>query len=65
MFLVAREDKPFCVPIVRPAPKLMDLGTGTGIWGITVAEEYAQYARNVSWPQFWLTLLADASRSAR
>ncbi|KAH6977717.1 methyl transferase [Ilyonectria destructans] len=39
MFLVARKNKPFCVPIVSPAPKLMDLGTGTGIWGIKVAKE--------------------------
>ncbi|KAF7540769.1 hypothetical protein G7Z17_g12130 [Cylindrodendrum hubeiense] len=39
VFLVARENKPFRVPIVRPAPRFMDLGTGTGIWGINVAEE--------------------------
>ncbi|KAH6953752.1 methyl transferase [Ilyonectria sp. MPI-CAGE-AT-0026] len=29
VFLVARENKPFRVPIVRQAPRLMDLGTGT------------------------------------
>ncbi|KAH7155508.1 methyl transferase [Dactylonectria estremocensis] len=39
VFLVARGNKPFRSPIVRPAPKVMDLGTGTGIWGINVAEE--------------------------
>ncbi|KAH7001570.1 methyl transferase [Ilyonectria destructans] len=39
VFLVARENKPFRAPIVRPAPRFMDLGTGTSIWGITVAEE--------------------------
>ncbi|KPM40712.1 hypothetical protein AK830_g5848 [Neonectria ditissima] len=39
VFLVARHDKPFRVPIVRQAPRFMDLGAGTGIWGINVAEE--------------------------
>lgn len=47
VFLVARENKPFRVPIVRQAPRLMDLGTGTGIWGIKVAEEYVQCLRSV------------------
>ncbi|KAH7156311.1 methyl transferase [Dactylonectria macrodidyma] len=42
VFLVARGNKPFRSPIVRPAPKFMDLGTGTAIWGINVAEEYAR-----------------------
>ena len=42
VFLVARHNKPFHVPITRPVPKIMDLGTGTGIWAINMAEEYVR-----------------------
>lgn len=45
VFLVARQNKPFHVPIVRQAPKIMDLGTGTGIWAINMAEEYVFHVR--------------------
>lgn len=39
-FLVARENKLFSSPMGRTVrPKIMDLGTGTGIWAINVAEE--------------------------
>lgn len=48
IFLVARQNKPFRAPIVRQTPRLMDLGTGTGIWGIKVAEEYVRRLRSVS-----------------
>ncbi|KAG9252909.1 uncharacterized protein F5Z01DRAFT_659794 [Emericellopsis atlantica] len=39
VFLVAR-GKPYSVPIKRQQPRIMDLGTGTGIWAIDVAENY-------------------------
>ncbi|KAF7548281.1 hypothetical protein G7046_g8731 [Stylonectria norvegica] len=40
VFLVARQNKPFHVPIMRQVPKIIDLGTGTSIWAINLAEEY-------------------------
>nr|AMD39000.1 methyl transferase [Fusarium babinda] len=39
VFLLARDNKPFQAPIRRPSPRIMDIGTGTGIWAINVAEE--------------------------
>ncbi|KAI1045359.1 hypothetical protein LB505_013552 [Fusarium chuoi] len=39
VFLLARDNKPFLVPIRRTSPRIMDIGTGTGIWAINVAEE--------------------------
>ncbi|KAL6358616.1 hypothetical protein LRP88_08806 [Fusarium phalaenopsidis] len=39
VFLVARGNKPFHCPIMRKTPRIMDLGTGTGIWAINVAED--------------------------
>ncbi|CAF3449113.1 unnamed protein product [Fusarium graminearum] len=39
VFLLARDNKPFQAPIQRKAPRMMDIGTGTGIWPINVAEE--------------------------
>ncbi|EXL39657.1 hypothetical protein FOCG_17744 [Fusarium oxysporum f. sp. radicis-lycopersici 26381] len=38
-FLVARGE-PFSAPITRRSPKIMDLGTGTGIWPICLAKDY-------------------------
>jgi hypothetical protein len=38
-FMVARRDHPFTSPLHnRETPRIMDLGCGTGIWGIEVAE---------------------------
>ncbi|KAH6900297.1 methyl transferase [Thelonectria olida] len=37
-FQLLRNEKPFESPIVRPNPKIMDLGTGTGIWAISITE---------------------------
>lgn len=38
-FLVARGDMPCCLPAdPEGRPKILDLGTGTGIWAIHVAE---------------------------
>lgn len=39
VFLVARGNKLFHAPVTRQNPRIMDLGTGTGIWAINVAEE--------------------------
>ncbi|KAK0657566.1 S-adenosyl-L-methionine-dependent methyltransferase [Cercophora newfieldiana] len=40
-FMVARRDHPFTSPIHnRETPRIMDLGCGTGIWGIEVADRY-------------------------
>ncbi|KAK4451776.1 Trans-aconitate 2-methyltransferase [Podospora aff. communis PSN243] len=40
-FMVARRDHPFTSPLHnRETPRIMDLGCGTGIWGIEVAERY-------------------------
>ncbi|KAF5659769.1 methyl transferase [Fusarium denticulatum] len=39
VFLLARDNKPFLAPIRRTSPRIMDIGTGTGIWAINVAEE--------------------------
>jgi hypothetical protein len=39
VFLLARDNKPLHAPIQRQAPRIMDIGTGTGIWAINVAEE--------------------------
>ncbi|KAI9171713.1 protein LAE1 [Paramyrothecium foliicola] len=41
-FLVARDDKPYAYPLRSdPPPKILDLGTGTAIWAINVAEDFA------------------------
>ncbi|KAH7175725.1 methyl transferase [Dactylonectria macrodidyma] len=40
VFLVARGNKLFHAPVTRPKPRIMDLGTGTGIWAINVAEDW-------------------------
>ncbi len=40
-FLLARRNCAFSYPIQRSVPtSILDLGTGTGIWAIYVAEEY-------------------------
>ncbi|KAJ6787956.1 hypothetical protein PWT90_09357 [Aphanocladium album] len=39
-FLLARDNQVFSHPIQRPNPRILDLGTGTGIWAINVAENY-------------------------
>ncbi|KAI5467358.1 methyl transferase [Mariannaea sp. PMI_226] len=39
VFLVARNEKLFEAPITRPTPRIMDLGTGTGIWAVNIGEE--------------------------
>lgn len=40
-FMVSRDDRlyTFSPPPTAQAPRIMDLGTGTGIWPINVAEE--------------------------
>ncbi|KAK5992826.1 Secondary metabolism regulator LAE1 [Cladobotryum mycophilum] len=44
-FLVAREDKIFSFPLQKETrPRIMDLGTGTGIWAINVAEDFVKDA---------------------
>ncbi|KAL4730618.1 hypothetical protein ACLX1H_002655 [Fusarium chlamydosporum] len=45
VFLLARDNKPLLAPIQRKAPRMMDIGTGTGIWAINVAEECFPDAR--------------------
>lgn len=38
-FLIARRDAYFSAPIHnRVSPRILDLGCGTGIWGIDMAE---------------------------
>ena len=38
-FLIARRDAYFTAPIhSREGPRILDLGCGTGIWGIDIAE---------------------------
>jgi methylase of polypeptide subunit release factors len=39
VFLLARDNQPLQVKLERKAPRIMDIGTGTGIWAINVAEE--------------------------
>ncbi|KAK8150838.1 hypothetical protein G3M48_005933 [Beauveria asiatica] len=39
-FLLARRERVFTYAIHRPNPRVLDLGTGTGIWAINVAEDY-------------------------
>lgn len=48
VFLLARGNKPFQAPIRRQSPRIMDLGTGTGIWAINVAEEFVHPLDNVT-----------------
>jgi ubiquinone/menaquinone biosynthesis C-methylase UbiE len=58
LFQVARKDILHSAPLVRnydQGPRIMDLGTGTGIWAIDVAE-YATFSRIMSY--FSLTLLS-------
>ncbi|KAK1247196.1 hypothetical protein MKX07_002105 [Trichoderma sp. CBMAI-0711] len=44
-FLVARDEKVTSTPLRKDGqPKIMDLGTGTGIWAYNVVEEYAKDA---------------------
>ncbi|KAJ3495770.1 hypothetical protein NLG97_g3154 [Lecanicillium saksenae] len=43
-FLLARKNEAFSYPIQRPNPRVLDLGTGTGIWAINVAEYYLRNA---------------------
>lgn len=39
-FLVARRDVYFSVPIQKDNPRILDLGCGTGIWAIEMAERF-------------------------
>ncbi|KAJ9131981.1 Methyltransferase LaeA [Pleurostoma richardsiae] len=41
-FLIARKDRLFSAPIVpdRDGPRILDLGTGTGIWAVDVADQF-------------------------
>ncbi|KAF4471554.1 methyl transferase [Fusarium albosuccineum] len=40
VLLIARDNKLFRAPITRQSPRIMDLGAGTGIWAIQVADEH-------------------------
>lgn len=44
-FLLARKNQTFSYPLQGQNPRILDLGTGTGIWAINVAEEYVEIKR--------------------
>ncbi|KAF5002189.1 hypothetical protein FDECE_10696 [Fusarium decemcellulare] len=39
VLIIARDNKLFRAPITRQSPRIMDLGAGTGIWAIQVADD--------------------------
>ncbi|RFU72149.1 methyl transferase [Trichoderma arundinaceum] len=44
-FLIARDDRIFSFPLSKEGrPKILDLGTGTGIWAFNVVEDYVANA---------------------
>ncbi|ATY58519.1 methyltransferase LaeA [Cordyceps militaris] len=43
-FQLARKNQVFSYPILRGNARVLDLGTGTGIWAIDVAENYLKWA---------------------
>lgn len=53
-FQLLRHEKLYEAPIVRPNPRVMDLGAGTGIWAFAVAEEYVPILK---W--FWAKLILE------
>ena len=45
LFRLLLDDKLYLCPLTNPAPRVLDIGTGTGIWAIELGKSYPVFVR--------------------
>lgn len=45
LFRLLQDDKLYLCPLTNPAPRVLDVGTGTGIWAIELGKRCPAFAR--------------------